>query len=397
MTAPGQRSTSLDAFRGFAIAGMVLVNDPGDWSQLYAPLAHARWHGWTFTDWIFPFFLFIVGTSMSLSTARRAAAGVAPAQLLAALARRAAVLFAIGVALNLLPSFDLAHVRIPGVLQRIALASLIAAPAVLWAASWRAVAAAIVALFVVYSVPMLYWPVPDASGIVAAGALEPGRDFGAAIDRLLLGGHLWSQSRTWDPEGLWSTLPAAATVLFGALAGRGLGVGGPAPPRAAAPTAPATPAERTVWLLLGGLALVWLGSVLDVVLMPINKSLWTPSYAVFTAGWACVVFGACHWLLDAAPRPRLREHARRWLQPLVVFGVNALAVFVVAGVVGRLLVTVRLPRDGGSVTLKAWLYEPLRALPLPPPATSLLYAVLFTAVMYAFAWALWKRRWFIKV
>lgn len=380
MTAPAQRLTSLDAFRGFAIGGMVLVNNPGDWGALYPPLAHAKWNGWTFTDWIFPFFLFIVGLSMTLSMGARAAAGAPRGALLAGMARRCAVIFGVGLLLNLIPAFAFDTVRIPGVLQRIALASLLATPIVL-ACGWRGVLASIGALFALYSVPMLTVPVPDASGAVAAGVLEPGRDFGAWIDRALLSGHLWSQSKTWDPEGLWSTLPAVATVLSGVLAGRWL-----ATDRSAA--------ERTVWLLLAGLALLWLGDAVDRLFMPVNKSLWTPSYVVLMAGFALLVFGAFFWLLDATPDQRLRATARRWCHPLVVYGMNALFIFAFSGFVAKMMGFIKL--DGGTRSLKAALYAPLQALPLAPVNASLLWALLFQAAMFAVAWLMWKRQWFIK-
>ena len=378
MTAQPQRLASLDAFRGFAIAGMVLVNNPGDWNALYPQLAHAAWNGWTFTDWIFPFFLFIVGVSMTLSLGVRAAAGASQPQLLIGLARRAAVIFAVGLALNLVPSFDLATVRIPGVLQRIALCTLIAAPLVL-ACRWQGLLAGLGACFALYTVPMLWVAVPDAQGVLGAGVLEPGRDFGAWVDRQLLGGHLWRASRTWDPEGLVSTLPAVGTVLFGALTGRWLATPGPA-------------ADKTVWMLLAGLALLWLGAMLDSVFMPINKNLWTPSYSVFMAGWALLVFGAFYWLMDAAPQAGVRRLAARVFQPLVIYGMNALFLFALSGLLARLLFVFK--HDGQS--FKQLLYAPLQALPVSAQNASLLWALGFNALMFAVAWGMWRRRWFIK-
>lgn len=368
-----QRLASLDAFRGFAIAGMVLVNNPGDWNALYPPLAHAPWNGWTFTDWIFPFFLFIAGVSMTISLDARAAAGASRGALVLTMARRAAVIIAIGLLLNWVPRFDLATLRIPGVLQRIGLCVLLAAPIVLgW--RWRGVLGWIVGLCALYSLLMLAVPVPDAQGVVAAGVLEPGRDFGAWLDRRLLGGHLWAASRTWDPEGLVSTLPALGTLLSGALAGRFL-------------VAPRPAAERTVWLLLAGLALLWLGEVMDRLFMPINKSLWTPSYMVAMDGWALLVFGTFYWLLDAAPQPALRAASARAFKPLIIYGMNALAIFAVSGLVAKLLL---------FFDLKAWTYAPIQALPLAPRNASLLWALLFNGAMFALAWWLWRRRWFFK-
>jgi len=375
-----QRLASLDAFRGFAIAGMVLVNNPGDWNALYAPLAHAAWNGWTFTDWIFPFFLFIAGVSMTISLDARAAAGASRRTLALTMARRAALIIAIGLLLNWVPRFDLATVRIPGVLQRIGLCVLLAAPIVL-AWRWRGVLAWIVGLCALYALLMLAVPVPDAQGVVAAGALEPGRDFGAWLDRLLLGPHLWAASKTWDPEGLVSTLPALGTLLSGVLAGRFL-------------AAPRPAAERTVWLLLAGLALLALGEAMDRLFMPINKSLWTPSYMVFMDGWALLVFGAFYWLLDAAPQARLRAASARAFEPLVIYGMNALLIFAVSGLVAKLMLFFKAGDPPQS--LKAWTYAPIQALPLAPRDASLLWALLFNGAMFALAWWLWRRRWFFK-
>ncbi|MFN3303682.1 MAG: acyltransferase family protein, partial [Roseateles sp.] len=287
-----QRVLSLDAFRGFAIASMLLVNNPGDWGHVYAPLLHAKWHGWTFTDWVFPFFVFIAGMAMTISLARRAQGGADKTALLLATWKRAAIIIAIGLLLNLIPSFDFSSVRIPGVLQRLGLCTALAAPIVIWCGA-RGVALWAVALLAFYSVVQLGVPVPDADGVVHQGVLEPGKDVGAWLDRALMDGHLWRQAKTWDPEGLLSTLPAVASQLLGVLAGYVL-------------ASQKQPAEKTMTWVLWGLASLWLGQVLDAWLMPINKSLWTPSFVFAMAGWALLVFAVFHWLLDAAPQPLAR-------------------------------------------------------------------------------------------
>lgn len=374
------RLASLDAFRGFAVAGMVLVNNPGDWGHLHPPLAHAAWNGWTFTDLVFPFFLFAVGVSMALSIERRRAAGDSGA-LLRTTARRAAVLFAIGLALNLFPAFDLATLRIPGVLQRIALCIIIAAPLAVHGTN-RTVAIGIAALMLAYTLPMLYVPVSGADGVTAAGRLAPGRDFGAWVDRLLLAGHLWAQTRTWDPEGLVSTLPAACSVLLGALAGRVFSG------KAGAPVIPAFAATT-------GFALLGAGLVLDAVLMPINKNLWTPSYCVFMTGFSLVVFAAFHALMDASPSARLRAAARAVLSPFTILGMNALFIFVLSGIVARLVAAIHVSDAG--ISLKAWLYAPIRALPLSAENASLAFALAFELAMLAVAWMMWRKQWFVKV
>ncbi len=373
------RLVSLDAFRGFTIASMVLVNNPGDWGHIYAPLEHAKWNGWTFTDWIFPFFLFICGVAMAFSLGRRASAGASRRTLVLGTVRRAAIVVAIGLVLNFIPAFDPATVRIPGVLQRIGLCIALAAPLVVFL-DWRGQIASIVALFAVYTVVMLLVPVPDVQGRVGAGILEPGRDAGAFVDRLLLDGHLWAQSKTWDPEGLVSTLPAIGTLLFGVLTGTWL-------------KGDRQPIRKTVAMALAGVMALLVGELLDATLMPINKSLWTVSYAVFMAGWALLVLAAFHWLIDAAPSVRVRERARAVLLPFTIYGMNALFLFALSSLIAKILGAVKV--DGRS--LKAALYAPLEALPIGAVNSSLLFAILFDLVIFAVAWWMWRRRWFITV
>lgn len=375
------RVLSLDAFRGFTIAAMLLVNNPGSWSHLYGPLGHAPWHGWTFTDWIFPFFVFISGMAMPISLGRRAALGDDKLRLLVQTARRAATIIAIGLLLNWIPSFNLAELRIPGVLQRLGLCTLLAAPIVLWW-GWRGQLAWALALLAGYAAAMLLIPVPGADGIVRMGALLPGQDLASFIDRALLGeAHLWKQAKTWDPEGLLSTVPAVATQLFGVLAGQWL-------------LSRREPGEKAMWFMVSGLACLWIGQVLDAWLMPINKNLWTPSYVFAMAGWAQLVFACCYWLLDAMPLPLARARMARLAKPLLVFGMNALFIFTLSGLVAKLLASVK---PDGQTSLKALLYAPIQQLGLAPVNASLLYALGFLSAMYVVAWVMWKKQWFIKV
>ncbi len=374
------RLLSLDAFRGFTIAAMLLVNNPGDWGHLYGPLGHAAWDGWTFTDWIFPFFVFISGISMSISLGRRAALGDDKLSLLAQTARRAAIIIGIGLLLNLIPSFNLAELRVPGVLQRLGLCTLLAAPIALWW-GWRGQLTWALGLLACYSAIQLGVPVPDAQGVWHTGSLRPGEDVGAWLDRWLMDGHLWRQSKTWDPEGLLTTLPAVASQVLGLLAGQWL-------------AAQRDPAEKAMGFMVAGLACLWLGEILGAWLMPINKSLWTPAYAFAMTGWACLMFGLIYWLLDAMPRPLLRARLARLAQPLVVFGMNALFLFAVSGLLAKLLGFIK---PDGQHSLKALLYAPLQALPLAPVNASLLYALAFLSCMYLIAWCMWQRRWFVRV
>lgn len=374
------RLVSLDAFRGFTIAAMVLVNNPGDWGHLYSQLEHAKWNGWTFTDCIFPFFLFIGGVAMALSLGRLAAAGADRPKLLLKLAKRAALIFLIGFLLNFMPYFNVEKVRIPGVLQRIALCTLLAAPIVVYC-GWRMQLAVIAGLLSLYSVLMLLVPVPG----IGAGVLEPGQDFGAWIDHALLGNHLWVQSKTWDPEGLVSTLPALCSQLFGVLAGRWL-------------AANVNRTEQTVWMLLAGLLCCWIGVILDTILMPINKSLWTPAYCFLMTGWALIVFSSFYWLLDANPYAAVREAATRWTKPFVIYGMNALFIFALSGFLAKMFGFIKFTQPDGSLrSLGKALYAPIAALPIGPVNTSLLYALLFNLCMFAVAWGMWRKKWFVKV
>lgn len=379
-----RRLVSLDAFRGFTIASMLLVNNPGDWNHVYAQLDHAEWAGWTFTDWIFPFFLFIGGIAMSLSLGQRAAAGADKPALLRQLAKRAALIFLIGLALNMIPHFDFSIVRIPGVLQRIALCTLLAAPIVLYF-NWKQQCIWILALLGTYTIIMLKVPVPDLDGVWSAGVLEPGRDAGAYLDRLLLSGHLWRKVKTWDPEGLLSTLPALCSLLFGVLTGHLLGSG-------------SSRQQKTAWMVLAGLGCLILGSLLDTLLMPIIKSLWTTSYCIFMTGCALLLFSAFYYLLDGNGSERARRLAQRLSAPFIIYGMNALFLFALSGVIARLLGIIKIAQsDTTLLSLQAVLYAPIKDLPVAPVNASLIFALLFNLAMFSVAWLMWRKRWFVKV
>jgi len=365
--APSGRIASLDAFRGFAIASMVLVNNPGDWGHLYAPLEHAAWNGWTFTDTVFPFFLLAAGLAMAVSLERRLRSGEDRSRLLASMTRRSIVIFGVGLLLNLFPSFNFGTVRIPGVLQRIAICILVAAPLAIYGRT-LAIVVAMAVLTAVYTALMLFVPVPGPDGAIAEGLLEPGRDFGAWLDRRLLSGHLWSQSKTWDPEGLVSTLPAVCSLLFGVLAGRWIR---------------RQPATRmtSARLLLFGMIAFGLGELMGFCFMPVNKNLWTPSYCVLMTGAALMVLAFFHATMD------VHTFGRRLFLPLTIYGMNALFIFAFSGFVARLLIM-------GDT--KRRLYAPLQSLAIAPENASLLFAVAFDLAMFAVAWFLWKKRWFIR-
>lgn len=363
----GKRLLSLDAFRGLTIAGMILVNNPGSWAHVYAPLRHAEWHGWTPTDLIFPYFLFIVGVAVPFSFRRRLAEGARRRDLFRHVVRRAVILVGLGLAMRAVPDFDVATMRWPGVLQRIGVVYLAAAGLYLWVgARGRAVWAA--GLLLGYWAVMTLVPVPG----YGAGDLSPDGNLAAYLDRLLMGGHLYRD--TWDPEGLLSTVPAVATTLLGIFTGEWLVRGKPAAP------------AKARGMLAAGVALAAAGLAWGLV-FPINKNLWTSSYVVFTAGTALVVLGAMYALVD------VRGRRGWWLTPFLVYGTNAIAVYVASGMMTKALIRI----DAGSTSLYGWLYRNVFASWAGPLNGSLAFAVAYVLLWLALATPLYRKRIFIKV
>lgn len=402
--AASSRLISLDVFRGATIAAMMLVNNPGSWSAVHQQLDHAEWNGWTFTDLVFPFFLWIVGVAIPFSTGRRLEQGHSRAQLFLHALRRAGIIFAIGFGLNslsLVLDWSLwqhgfgawlqhygTHVRIPGVLQRIAVCYLIATLIYL-RVGVRGQVLAIGLLLGGYWMLMKLVPVPG----IGAGILEKQGNFSQYIDNLVLNGqwigtHVLKSARDWDPEGIVSTVPAIATCLFGILAGTLL-------------RSKLIPEARTAWLFAGGVLLLFAGVVMNIWL-PINKSLWTSSYAVFMAGMAAVCFGVTYWFVDV-------QGWRRWARPFAIYGMNAIAMFVLAGVEGRLSLAIVLTNAAGkSVSLNTYLYQklfgafaspetaPFCGFLASPENASLMWAVTYMLALYCVAWLMYRRKWFVK-
>ena len=379
-----QRLVSLDVFRGFTMAAMVLVNNGGDGNHLYPQLAHSYWHGWTFTDWIFPFFLWISGMSTTYAVAVRRSRGATTQDLVLQVLRRSALIFLIGVFLNGFPfgmigdsAFSFATWRIPGVLQRIAICYLLGSLLYLWLPArrfWYVIAG----LFLAYWLMMEFLPVPG----VGAGSWERGRNFAAYIDEVVIGSHAYMRTRPWDPEGIISTLPALGTFLFGVLAGNYL--------RGAKSSAE----EKTSWFFVSGCILLVASVVLDMW-VPINKRLWTPSYAMMMAGWAHLVFASCYFLIDV-------KGIRKGTTPFLVFGMNAIFIYAVSSVLESLVdvVTVASVGPAGEATrisVKAMLMQHVFAPVLSPYNASLAYALSFVFIMYLLGLILWKKKWFVKI
>ena len=378
---------SLDVFRGATIAGMILVNDPGSWGHIYPPLEHAEWNGWTPTDLIFPFFLFIVGVSLTLSFPSRMARGITRGKLMIHVVRRSTLIFALGLFLNGFPDFDLSSIRIMGVLQRIAVCYLIAGLLYLLtfekqavegqparvSANLRVTALVIVVLLVGYWALMTFVPVPG----YGAGHLGKDDNLGAYIDRTVMGGHLWQESMTWDPEGLLSTLPAIASLLLGIIAGESLRAQGRAE-------------RKAMGLAIAGAILLIAGKMLDPV-FPINKNLWTSSFVLFTGGFAMVALALCYWLVDV-------RAWRGWTPPFLVFGMNAILAYAVAALVSEVSTDFDfLQFHGHETTLHGWIYDKFFVPHLSAVNASLAFGLFFTLVIFLLMWPFYRGKIFLRI
>jgi predicted acyltransferase len=358
---PSKRLVSLDAFRGATIALMVLVNDPGDGRHSYSPLQHSQWNGWTITDVVFPSFLWIVGVAITLSLGGRLAAGVPRAKLLLQAARRAAIIYVLGLIVYAWPP-DLSTQRLLGVLQRIAICYLIAAAIYLYC-ELRGQLLWLTGLLVVYWLLMTLVPVPG----YGPGHLDVEGNLAHYVDRIVLGAHNYHSTKTWDPEGIVSTLPAIATALFGVMAGRLI-------------RAQRLLAERVVWMFVAGFALIALGMICDSWL-PINKKLWTTSFSLFMAGLDFVLLAVFIWLVDHLGH-------QRYVRPLVIVGMNSIAVYM-ASELGDVL----LGETGWHAAIYRTVFAPLAS----PANASLLYALTYVLLMYAIAYGMYRRKWFWRV
>ena len=390
--APSERLLALDVFRGITIAGMLLVNNPGSWSAIYPPLEHADWNGWTPTDLVFPFFLFIVGVTTHLSLSKRD-----PATLTMKIIRRGLMIVLAGVLLNAFPFFwwgkmagipdptflqrvlwRAQHLRYMGVLQRIGFAYIGAALLTL-RTSWRQQNAIVVAILLGYWMIMTLVPVPGTGTIGYFLLDQPDKTLAAYTDRLILGtNHIWVSTKTWDPEGPLSTLPAIATAMLGIFAGRWL-----------------TDKKRSLLDRIAGLfgvgCLAMVAGELWSWVFAINKNLWTSSYVVFTAGFACVMLATCLWILDV-------NQVRGWSRPFAIYGLNPLVAFVGSGVMARCTDSlIKLDVGGKKVSLHQAVYDVVFAPWFPPKFASLLGGLAFVAFWLAILWLLERRNIIVKL
>ena len=391
-----ERLLSLDVFRGMTVAGMLLVNNPGDWDHIFEPLEHAKWNGWTPTDLIFPFFLFIVGVTSYLSLSQRRARGDDEGAIVRQILRRGALIFLFGLFLAWFPGFmwgtidgvsnpgvldrvvyRFQHLRIMGVLQRIAVAYVIGALLTL-RGTWKQHLMTLVGILLGYWALMTLVIVPD-RGVPGWQLLDqPDAVLSAWFDRLVFGtNHLWISAKTWDPEGLLSTLPAVGTMMLGQFAGRWIGQ-------------PKPIAERLNGLFASGAVLMSLGLMWNWS-FPINKTLWTSSYVLFTGGMALVTLATCMWIIDV-------HGWKRWTKFFVIYGTNPMIAFLGSGLMARITVTLwKVQTPDGPRSASGLVYQSIFA-PIPEPRlASLGYAVTFVLIWFVILWALWRKQIFLKV
>jgi predicted acyltransferase len=368
------RLVSLDFFRGLTVASMILVNNPGDWGHIYPPFEHSKWNGCTPTDLVFPFFLFIVGVSINYAIGDKRLDPRLHKKLILKAARRSLMLFGLALLLSLImTSFDFAHLRILGVLQRIAIVFFICA--VLFIKTSQRVQLWIFSLIlVVYWLLMAFVPLPG----IGPSNLEPGTNLAAWVDSLILGtNHMWRQSKTWDPEGLLSTLPAISTCLFG------IAVGGILK-RKDCPDA-----NKVVRLFSIAFFAILTGLIWNLF-FPMNKALWTSSFVLYTGGLATAFLAISYWLIDSQRR-------KKYTTPFIAFGANAITIFVVSGYLPILLNSIKITTPQGKVGVTEFLYQTLLTPFLSPENASLASALIYVFLLsFPMMW-LYKKKIFIKL
>jgi len=398
VTAPSSRVLSVDVLRGITIAFMILVNDPGDGKHAYEQLDHSAWNGCTLTDLVFPTFLFIVGISIILSIHSRLQRGASRRELAIHTFRRAVTIFVVAMLINLVPFFRFTHLRLYGVLPRIAACYLIAGLICLTTQKAKNLLAITAALLVSYWLIMRFIPVPG-FGIPTHDIplLDPDRNLAAWLDRGVMGflqrtihtGRLYEITR--DPEGLLSTIPAIGTTLLGSVAALWLRrTGGKSPS--------ITRAQCALGLLLSGLLGIGSGLVWDVW-FPINKKLWTSSYVLFAAGCALVGLAVCYWLIDMQ---RFNEtKVGKWLTwPWLVFGSNAIIAYVMAAVFEKTFFLIHMAGttpDGKPLTLWSWIYWHLFASGGSTKNTSVAFALSYVLLCFIPNLILWRKKIFVKL
>jgi predicted acyltransferase len=391
-----QRMIALDALRGFTIAGMVIVNNPGSWSNIYEPLEHAKWHGLTFTDLIFPTFLFIVGVSIAFAYSKRLEANLPKKEIYKKILWRSFKIFSIGVLLWALGRFSLANLRWAGVLQRIAVVFPICSLLFL-NTDWRKQVWTAAILLVGYWILMAFVPVPiddvirhaldshsvmrsdgeipigeikQISGGFISANFEPGVNLAAWFDRKFLPGVFWE--KTWDPEGLMSTIPAIATGIIGMLIGRYI-------------LSEKDQNKKLVYLYFTGFMMLIAGELWSYC-FPLNKNLWTSSFVLYTGGLATMGLASCILIIDV-------WGFKNWTKLGRVYGANAITSYVLAG----LLTVLFYDKIWWGISLSSSFLQGMAGIGVAPKLASFMYAIIYMLIVYIPAYILYRKKIFIKL
>lgn len=361
-----KRLISLDALRGFTIAAMVIVNDPGSWSHVYPPLEHAVWNGCTLTDLIFPFFLFIVGISIALAYTRRMEARVPRKNIYRKIVTRTLSIYLLGLFLWLWPTFDFHAIRWVGVLQRISVVFFVCA-LIFLNTNWKQQIGIGVVILLLYWIVVAYIPVP---GLGRPDLSVPEKNWANYLDTLVLPGVMWQ--KTWDPEGILSTFPAIVTGIIGMLIGKLY-------------LTVKEENRRLVLLFFIGFCLFLAGGIWNWF-FPLNKNLWTSSFVLYTAGLGTMGLAACILIVDV-------WGYTRWTFLGRVYGANAIASYVLAEMLTVLFYGLKF----GGVSLNERVMNSLDPLGLDPRFISMLYAVAYMLIIFVPALILYRRKIFIRV
>ncbi|MGB3587128.1 MAG: DUF5009 domain-containing protein [Tunicatimonas sp.] len=361
-----QRLLSLDVLRGITIIGMIVVNTPGSWSYVYPPLQHAEWHGLTPTDLVFPFFLFMVGISITLALGRRVASGVPLAGVVTKIVKRFFIIYALGLFLALFPAFDFENLRYVGVLPRIAVVYLVCSLLFL-KLSWRGVAWLSGITLVAYWLAMILIPVPG----VGPANLEPGTNLAAWLDELLVPGRMYRV--TWDPEGFLSTFPAIVTGFTGVLTGYWL-------------RSSKSVEQKIIGMMVAGVLACLVGYLWHQS-FPVNKNLWSSSYVLVSSGMALLLLGTLYWFIDV-------KHYRSWTPFFVAFGMNAITAYVLHG---TLIDAFHISINEAEKTLRGSSFQGLVSLGLVPEMASFVWAILYLLLCFIPIWIMYRRNIIVKI
>jgi len=370
---PQKRLLSLDVLRGATIAAMILVNDPGDWAHIYPPLEHSKWNGCTPTDLIFPFFLFMVGVSIVYAMETKKQDVANHSRMILRAFRRMVTLIVISWLIQLFYHPSIAHLRIPGVLQRIAVVYFIVT--VLYIkTSTKAMDWIFAIALIGYWLAMTLIPVPG----VGYANLNPETNLGGWVDRSVWGvDHLWRESHTWDPEGLLGTIPALGTGLFGIRVATWL------------KRKDRDDSVKVSWMFVYGVSAVVLALIWDLF-FPINKALWTSSFVLYTGGLATIALALCFWLIDVQGREK-----GTWI--FVVFGMNAISAYILADIVPGLIDFWKVNFNGHELKGTQYLYQAFIAPHFAPINASLVRAILFVILIWLLMYVFYKKKIIIKV